>query len=80
MRAFLLPDAALSVMRIAQRTPLRQGANTVYRRATFENGSVLWTSPEHLLRRRAGRRLPPHWLCLPQAPERRRVGPRDRSP
>jgi hypothetical protein len=50
MRAFLLPDAAPSAMRISRRIALRPGDNALYLRATFEDGSVLWTSPVYLLR------------------------------
>ncbi|WP_372623991.1 DUF3604 domain-containing protein [Falsiroseomonas sp.] len=50
MRAFLLPDAAPSSMRISRRVALRPGDNALYLRATFEDGSVLWTSPVYLLR------------------------------
>jgi hypothetical protein len=50
MRAFLLPDSAPSAMRISRRVALRPGDNALYLRATFEDGSVLWTSPAYLLR------------------------------
>ncbi|UPY35149.1 DUF3604 domain-containing protein [Sediminicoccus sp. KRV36] len=51
MRAFLLPDAAPSVLRFERRVPLRRDAdNALYLRANFEDGSVLWTSPIYLLR------------------------------
>lgn len=51
MRAFLLPDAAPAAMRFERRVALRADAdNALYLRATFEDGSVLWTSPIYLLR------------------------------
>ncbi len=51
MRAFLLPDEAPGSMRIERTIALRSDAdNAIYLRATFEDGSVLWTSPIYLLR------------------------------
>jgi hypothetical protein len=50
MRAFLLPDAPVSAFRFSRRVALRAGDNALYLRATFEDGSVLWTSPVYLLR------------------------------
>jgi hypothetical protein len=59
MRAFLLPDAAPAALmssaasaatRFERRIPLRRDAdNALFLRATFEDGSVLWTSPVYLL-------------------------------
>jgi hypothetical protein len=50
MRAFLLPDAAPAAIRFERRVPLRRDAdNALFLRATFEDGSVLWTSPAYLL-------------------------------
>ncbi len=51
MRAFLLPQAAPSKMVVERDITLRDDAdNAIYIRATFEDGSVLWTSPIYLLR------------------------------
>ncbi|WP_137126549.1 DUF3604 domain-containing protein [Roseomonas sp. HF4] len=50
MRAFMLPDAAPAAMRVARRVALKPGDNALFLRATFEDGSVLWTSPVYLLR------------------------------
>ncbi len=51
MRAFLLPEEAPSAMRFERTVTLRSDAdNAIYLRATFEDGSVLWTSPIYLLR------------------------------
>lgn len=51
MRAFLLPENASGAMRFERRMPLRADQdNALYLRATFEDGSVLWTSPIYLLR------------------------------
>ena len=51
MRAFLLPDDAPGGMRFERTVHLRSDTdNALYLRATFEDGSVLWTSPIYLLR------------------------------
>ncbi len=51
MRAFLLPENASGAMRFERQVPLRADQdNALYLRATFEDGSVLWTSPIYLLR------------------------------
>lgn len=51
MRAVLLPDAAPTRMAFERRIALRGDAdNALYLRATFEDGSVLWTSPVYLLK------------------------------
>jgi hypothetical protein len=52
MRAFLLPDERpASHLKFERRIKLRQGEdNALFLRATFEDGSVLWTSPVYLLR------------------------------
>ncbi len=51
MRAFLLPDDAPRTTTFERRVALRADAdNALYLRATFEDGSVLWTSPVYLLR------------------------------
>ena len=51
MRAFLLPDDAPRAMVFERQVSLRADAdNALYLRATFEDGSVLWTSPVYLLR------------------------------
>ncbi len=52
MRAFLLPDEPpASHLTFERRIKLRQGEdNALFLRATFEDGSVLWTSPVYLLR------------------------------
>lgn len=51
MRAFLLPSVPPSRMVIERDIPLRADAdNALYLRASFEDGSVLWTSPVYLLR------------------------------
>jgi hypothetical protein len=51
MRAFLLPDAAPSRLEFERIVPLRHDSdNALYVRATFEDGSVLWTSPVYLLK------------------------------
>ncbi len=55
MAAFLMPEAATTPMapgRMAftRRVPLSAGDNALYLRATFEDGSVLWTSPVYLLK------------------------------
>jgi len=51
MRAFLLPDAQPGLMRFERSVTLREDIdNALYLRATFEDGSVLWTSPVYLLR------------------------------
>jgi len=51
MRAFLLPDDAPVSMRFERTITLQDDAdNALYLRATFEDGSVLWTSPIYLLR------------------------------
>jgi hypothetical protein len=51
MRAFLLPDDASGSMRFERQVSLRNDCdNALYLRATFEDGSVLWTSPIYLLR------------------------------
>lgn len=50
MRAFLLPEEAPCHMRFERQVALRPDAdNALYLRATFEDGSVLWTSPIYLL-------------------------------
>jgi hypothetical protein len=50
MRAFLLPDEAPAHIRLQRDIPLRQDEdNALFLRATFEDGSVLWTSPVYLL-------------------------------
>jgi hypothetical protein len=50
MRAYLMPDDAPSAIRVTRRMALKPGDNALYLRATFEDGSVLWTSPVYLLR------------------------------
>ena len=51
MRAFLLPDAAPTHVRLERDIALRDDEdNALFLRATFEDGSVLWTSPVYLLR------------------------------
>lgn len=51
MRAFLLPDEGAGTMRFERAVTLHDDAdNALYLRATFEDGSVLWTSPIYLLR------------------------------
>jgi hypothetical protein len=50
MRAWLMPDDAPSAFRFTRRMALKPGDNGLYLRTTFEDGSVLWTSPVYLLR------------------------------
>ncbi len=51
MRAFLMPENASGAMRFERPMTLRADQdNALYLRATFEDGSVLWTSPIYLLR------------------------------
>lgn len=51
MRAFLLPDTGAKTLNFVRQVALSVTAdNALYLRATFEDGSVLWTSPVYLLR------------------------------
>ena len=51
MRAFLMPEAGLRRLAFQRQVTLAtEHDNTLYLRATFEDGSVLWTSPVYLLR------------------------------
>ena len=51
MRAFLMPQDGTRSLRFERRVRLTaSGDNALYLRATFEDGSVLWTSPIYLLR------------------------------
>ena len=50
LRASLLPAAPPASLRLRRTIALRPGDNALYLRTTFEDGSVLWTSPVYLLR------------------------------
>lgn len=51
MRAFLMPEHGARAFSFRRRVRLTAaGDNALYLRATFEDGSVLWTSPVYLLR------------------------------
>ena len=51
MRAFLMPEAGLRRLVLQRQVKLAADHdNALYLRATFEDGSVLWTSPVYLLR------------------------------
>jgi hypothetical protein len=50
MRAFLMPEHGATSFAFSRHVPLTAGDNALYLRATFADGSVLWTSPIYLLR------------------------------